>query len=83
MTLEVLTPREARGAVELSVDGHAVRISSPDRVYFPARGVTKLDLAEYYISVGEGIVQGPLLQEQPMHPHDSSETASAGRTDAR
>src|SRR5207302_3964804 len=54
-------------AVELSVDGHAVRISSPDRVYFPARGVTKLDLAEYYISVGEGIVRA--LRERPCMMH--------------
>ena len=31
-----------------------VRISNPDRVYFPQRGDTKLDLANYYLSVGDG-----------------------------
>jgi DNA ligase D len=44
-----------------------VRISSPDRVYFPARGETKLDLASYYISVGDGIVRA--LRERPCMLH--------------
>ena len=39
-----------------------MRISSPDRV-FSARGETKLDLAKYYMSVGEGIVRA--LRERP------------------
>ncbi|MEZ5209744.1 MULTISPECIES: non-homologous end-joining DNA ligase [unclassified Gordonia (in: high G+C Gram-positive bacteria)] len=50
-------------AVELVVPGSArtgapertVRLSSPDRVYFPEAGLTKLDLARYYLSVGDGI----------------------------
>jgi DNA ligase D len=53
--------------VELPVDGRTVRISSPDRVYFSARGETKLDLARYYISVGEGIVRA--LRERPCMLH--------------
>lgn len=44
------------GAVLLDVDGVEVRISSPDKVYFPERGETKLDLVEYYRAVA-----GPLL----------------------
>jgi DNA ligase D len=54
-------------AVELEVGGRTVRISSPDRVYFPARGETKLDLAKYYISVGDGIVRA--LRERPCMLH--------------
>ena len=38
-------------AVELDVGGYPVRVSSPDRVYFAARGETKLDLARYYLSL--------------------------------
>jgi DNA ligase D len=53
--------------LELPVDGHTVRLSSPDRVYFSARGETKLDLARYYISVGEGIVRA--LRERPCMLH--------------
>src|ERR1700752_4448936 len=54
-------------AVELDVDGRTVRISSPDRVYFSARGETKLDLAYYYLSVGDGIVRA--LRERPCMLH--------------
>ncbi len=41
-------------AVELEVAGHTVRITNPDKVFFPARGETKLDLARYYLAVGDG-----------------------------
>src|SRR4029077_12918093 len=54
-------------AVELEVGGRTVRISSPDRVYFSARGETKLDLARYYIGVGDGIVRA--LRERPCMLH--------------
>jgi len=54
-------------AVELQVGERTVRISSPDRVYFSARGETKLDLARYYVSVGDGIVRA--LRERPCMLH--------------
>ena len=54
-------------AVELEVGGRTVRLSSPDRVYFPERGETKLDLARYYIAVGDGIVRA--LRERPCMLH--------------
>lgn len=54
-------------AVILEVEGREVRISSPDRVYFSARGETKLDLARYYIAVGDGIVRA--LRERPCMLH--------------
>jgi DNA ligase D len=44
-----------------------VKISSPDRVYFSERGETKLDLARYYIAVGDGIVRA--LRERPCMLH--------------
>ncbi|MGN6303142.1 MAG: non-homologous end-joining DNA ligase [Angustibacter sp.] len=53
--------------VELDVDGRTVRITHPERVYFPAIGATKLDLAQYYASVGEGIVRA--LRERPCMLH--------------
>jgi DNA ligase D len=53
--------------VELSVGGRTVRITSPERVYFSARGETKLDLARYYMSVGDGIVRA--LRERPCMLH--------------
>ncbi|GAA1986425.1 non-homologous end-joining DNA ligase [Isoptericola halotolerans] len=47
-------------AVELDVGGRTVRISSPDRVVFAEAGLTKLDVAEYFLAVGDGIL-GALL----------------------
>jgi DNA ligase D len=54
-------------SVEIEVDDRVVRVSNPDRVYFPARGETKLDLVEYYLSVGDGIVRA--LYERPCMLH--------------
>jgi DNA ligase D len=54
-------------AVELEAAGKTIRLSSPDRVYFSARGETKLDLARYYMSVGDGIVRA--LRERPCMLH--------------
>ena len=42
----------ASPGVEIEVDGRTVRVSSPDKVFFPAIGATKLDLVEYYLSIG-------------------------------
>ncbi len=57
----------AKNEVELEVGSRIVRISNPDRVYFPARGETKLDLVRYYQSVGDGIVRA--LRERPCMLH--------------
>jgi DNA ligase D len=54
-------------AVELEVGDRTVRVSNPDRVYFPATGATKLDLVDYYLSVGDGIVRA--LRERPCMMH--------------
>jgi DNA ligase D len=51
----------------LDVGDHSVRISNPDRIYFPASGATKLDLVQYYLSVGDGIVNA--LRERPCMLH--------------
>jgi DNA ligase D len=49
--------------VELQVGERLVKVTNPDKVYFSARGETKLQLVEYYLSVGEGIVRA--LYERP------------------
>ena len=54
-------------ATHLQVGGRTVRISNPDRVYFPHLRHTKLDLAQYYLSVGDGIVNA--LRERPCMLH--------------
>ena len=46
----------ATAAEELDVDGVAVRLTNPDKVYFPKLGKngTKRKLVEYYLAVGSG-----------------------------
>jgi len=51
--------------VEVDVGEHRVKVTNPDKVYFAARGDTKLDLVTYYLSVGEGIVRA--LYERPTY----------------
>lgn len=42
---------------ELEVAGQVVRITHPDKVFFPERGDTKLDLANYYLALGDAAVR--------------------------
>jgi bifunctional non-homologous end joining protein LigD len=44
--------------LELEIDGHAVSITNPEKVFFPERGYTKLDLVNYYLAVAEGALRG-------------------------
>jgi len=53
--------------IELEVDDRVVKVTNPDRIYFPATGATKLDLVEYYLAVGDGIVNA--LFERPTMLH--------------
>ncbi|WP_030828922.1 non-homologous end-joining DNA ligase [Streptomyces hygroscopicus] len=50
-------------SVELTVGGRTVRVTNPGKVYFPERGFTKLDLARYYLAVGEGALRA--LRDRP------------------
>lgn len=53
--------------IEFEVGDRVVKLSNPDRVYFSARGETKLDLAEYYLAVADGIVNA--LYHRPCMLH--------------
>ena len=50
-------------AVEIDAGGRTLRVSSPDRVIFPP-AITKLQVVEYYLSVGPGILRA--LNERPV-----------------
>ncbi|UQX86683.1 non-homologous end-joining DNA ligase [Jatrophihabitans telluris] len=62
---------------EVDVAGRTVRISNPDRLYFPAAGITKLDLAHYYMAVGDGILRA--LRERPCMLHRFPDGAEGER----
>ena len=80
-------------AAMIDAGGREVRISSPDRVIFPAtertRDITKLDVAEYYVSVEDGIMRAlsrrpTTLERWPkgVHPGIVLSTREKGGGDA-
>jgi DNA ligase D len=66
----------AEEVIELDVDGHAVRVTSPSKVLFSERGDTKLDLIEYYLAVAEPIMRTmggrPVLMQRFPHGAEGS-----------
>ncbi|MFF3226269.1 non-homologous end-joining DNA ligase [Nocardia suismassiliense] len=62
-----MASKSASPAIELDVGDRTIRVSNPDRVYFPETGATKLDLVQYYLSVGDGIVRA--LRDRPCMLH--------------
>ncbi len=82
-------------AAEVIVDaaGRDLRVSNPDRVIFPATGrsaaLTKLDIVEYYLAVGDGIMRAlgrrpTTLERWPkgVHPGIVLSTRERGGGDA-
>jgi len=51
-------------AVELEVGNRRVRVTSPDKIYFPEVGLSKLDVVSYVVSVGDGIFAA--LKDRPV-----------------
>ena len=50
-------------AIELEVAGRTVRVSNPQKLYFPESGHTKLDLVSYYVAMADQVCNH--LQERP------------------
>src|SRR3954453_49100 len=80
-------------AVVVDAGGREVRVSSPDRVIFPATPrtaeVTKLDVVNYYLAVGDGIMRAlarrpTTLERWPkgVHPGIVLSTREKGGGDA-
>ncbi len=53
----------ASDAIELAVGDQAVRVSNPDKPYFPDVGLRKIDVVQYYLAVGDGILRA--LRDRP------------------
>jgi len=51
-------------SVKLELAGHEVVVTNPEKVFFPERGYTKLDLVNYYVSVADGALRG--VRDRPM-----------------
>lgn len=48
----------------ITVGGHTVDISNPDKVFFPDEGITKGDLIDYYLKIAETML--PYLSDRPL-----------------
>lgn len=53
----------AAPSVELEAGGRTVKVTNPDKVYFPEIGLTKRELVEYYIAVGPGALRA--MRDRP------------------
>ncbi|MCU1428292.1 MAG: ATP-dependent ligase [Actinomycetia bacterium] len=57
--------------VDLEIAGRDIRITSPNKVFFPERGETKLDLVNYYQSVADPLMRAmggrPVLMQRFPH----------------
>jgi DNA ligase D-like protein (predicted polymerase) len=51
-------------AIELEVGDQLVRVSNPDKPYFPARGITKGQVVEYYRTVAPALLS--VLRDRPV-----------------
>ena len=50
-------------AIELTVGERTVRVSNPGKTYFADKGITKGDVVEYFLAVGDGILGA--LRDRP------------------
>jgi bifunctional non-homologous end joining protein LigD len=57
--------KQEEGAEILSLDGHEVRVTHPDKLYFSKQiKLSKLDIVRYYLSVAPGALAG--IQDRPI-----------------
>jgi bifunctional non-homologous end joining protein LigD len=54
----------SRSTVTLELAGREVTVTNPGKIYFPDRGITKLDLIRYYVAVADGALRG--VADRPM-----------------
>src|SRR3546814_11666442 len=60
-------------SITVDVDGTEVKITHPDKVFFSARGETKLDLVRYYQAVAEPLLR--TIGDRPVLLHRFPEWA--------
>src|SRR5579862_6366080 len=58
----------SNASIEIDAGGRTVVVSNPDKVYFPERGQTKLDLVRYYVAIEQPLMRAlggrPVLMER-------------------
>jgi DNA ligase D-like protein (predicted polymerase) len=72
--------------VDIDVEGIPVKVTNPDKLTFPDAGLRKMDVIDYYVAVGDGIMRA--LRERPVTLERWQDGVHAGakvatRADAR
>src|ERR671935_61571 len=57
------------------VDGHSITITHPDKVLFPDDGITKADLADYYLRIADRML--PHVRHRPLNRNAYAQTIVA------
>jgi bifunctional non-homologous end joining protein LigD len=66
-------------STSVELDGYDVRVTNPNKVFFPETGATKMDLVDYYLEVMAGVLSGAGARPTTMyrwpngvdHPEDA------------
>src|SRR5437660_1396883 len=53
-----MLPRMPARKELLQIEGREIPISNPEKIFFPQRGYTKIDLVRYYLAVATGALRG-------------------------
>src|SRR2546421_5896584 len=53
-----MLPRMPARKQILQIEGREIPISNPEKIFFPQRGYTKIDLVRYYLAVAAGALRG-------------------------
>lgn len=61
---DVFRSRHLHGDIEIIVEGHILRLTHLDRLYWPEKGCTKGDLLRYYYKMAPVIL--PYLKDRPL-----------------
>src|SRR5438034_11730868 len=60
-----MSAKNEKEAEVLSIEGHQVRVTHPDKLYFSKQTkLTKLDLVRYYLAVAPGALAG--IRDRPI-----------------
>src|SRR5690606_14751206 len=51
--------------IEIDAAGRTIKVTNPDKIYFPGIGATKRELVEYYLAVGQGALRA--LDHRPTY----------------
>jgi len=61
---EILVPKDSPNDVSLHIDGHRLKLTNLNKIFYPGEGITKRDVINYYDAVAPLIL--PHLRDRPL-----------------